>query len=284
MKDTVKIAAAQMNPKITKNDRNLEKILLMTREAAGEGADLIVFPECALTGYVFHSREEALPFAEAIPGPATGRLSDLCRELGVHVVFGLLEVAGERLYNAAALVGPLGLVGSYRKNHLPFLGVDRFVDPGDRPFKVHKTPIGNIGMHICYDCNFPESARIMALQGADILALPTNWPGGRAHIPDHVVIARALENLVHVVAVDRVGVERGVRFLGRSKIAGAWGNTLATGSARREEILYAEVSLAVARQKRVVIIPGEFELDFIGDRRPELYGDLTRPDAFKPAD
>ncbi len=282
MSDIVKVAAVQIDPGITKNEVNLEKILLWTAKAAAEGAQLIVFPECALTGYVFNSREEALPFMETIPGPATDRLADLCRELGVHVVFGLLEVDGDKCYNAAALIGPQGLVGKYRKNHLPFLGVDRFVDPGDRPFQVHQTPVGNIGMHICYDCNFPESARIMALQGADILALPTNWPGTRSHIPKYVVNTRALENKVHVVAVDRVGVERGVRFLGRSKIANAWGDTLASGSARKEEILYGEVSLAQARQKRLVVKPGEFELDFIRDRRPELYGDLTRPDAYKP--
>jgi len=282
MSDVVRIAAVQIDPKITKNERNLEKMLLRMREAAGEGAELIVFPECALSGYVFRSREEALPFAETIPGPATDRFAAACRELGVHAVFGLLEKDASRLYNAAALIGPQGPVGKYRKNHLPFLGVDRFVDPGDRPFEVHATPIGNIGMHICYDCNFPESARIMALQGADILALPTNWPGTRDSIPRYVVNARALENLVHVVAVDRVGVERGVRFLGRSKIVHAGGETLASGSTRKEEILYGEVSLALARQKRLVIIPGEFEIDFIRDRRPELYGDLTRPDAYKP--
>jgi len=282
MIDSVKIAAVQMDPKITRNEKNLEKMLLGTREAAGEGAALIVFPECALTGYVFNSRKEALPFAETVPGPATEGLATVCRELGVYVVFGLLEVDNDRFYNAAALVGPQGLVGGYRKNHLPFLGVDRFVDPGDRPFAVHRTPVGNIGMHICYDCNFPESGRIMTLQGADILALPTNWPGTRGHIPDYVVNTRALENRVHVVAVDRVGVERGVRFLGRSKIANAVGDTLASGSKRREEILYGEVSLAQARQKRIVIKPGEFELDFIRDRRPELYGDLVRPDAYAP--
>ena len=282
MSDIVKIAAVQIDPKITKNEVNLEKMLLWTAKAAAEDAQLIVFPECSLTGYAFNSREEALPFMETIPGPATDKLADLCRKLGVHVVFGLLEVDGNKCYNAAVLVGPQGLVGKYRKNHLPFLGVDRFVDPGDRPFQVHRTPVGNIGMHICYDCNFPESARIMALQGADILVLPTNWPGARGHIPKYVVNTRALENKVHVVAVDRVGVERGVRFLGRSKIANAWGDTLASGSTRKEEILYGEVSLTQAREKRLVIKPGEFELDFIRDRRPELYGDLVRPDAYQP--
>ena len=275
MKDKVKIAAVQMEPRLKKKNENLEKITLRTREATGEGAELIVFPECALTGYVFNSRKEALPYAETVPGPTTEKLAELCHELGVHVVVGMLEIDGDRLYNVAVLVGSQGLVGKYRKAHLPFLGVDRFLDHGDRPFQVYRTPIGNIGMHICYDCNFPETARVMALQGADILALPTNWPTGRGNISLYVVNSRALENLLHVVAADRVGVERGSTFLGMSKIVRAGGDTLAEGSRDNEEILYAEVSLAEARQKHIVFKPGEFELDFIGDRRPELYGRIT---------
>jgi predicted amidohydrolase len=276
MSDRVKIAGVQMEPRIMANRENLDRILFETRTAAENGADLVVFPECALTGYVFASREEAVQYMETIPGPATEKLAGCCRETGVHVVVGLLEKDGDRCFNAAVLVGPEGLVGKYWKNHLPYLGVDRFLDHGNRPFEVYETPIGNIGLHICYDCNFPESARIMALKGADILALPTNWPDGRGNISRYVVNTRALENKVHVVAVDRIGEERGARFLGRSKIADAWGNTLAEGSSDKEEVLYAEVSLADARQKRMVFKPGEFELDFIADRRPELYGEITR--------
>ena len=251
MKDRIKTAAVQMEPGLKRKDENLEKILLMIRTAAGEGAELIVFPECALTGYVFNSRKEALPCAETVPGPATERLTALCRELGVHVVTGMLEVDGDRCFNVAVLVGPQGLVGKYRKTHLPFLGVDRFLDHGDKPFQVYRTPIGNIGMHVCYDCNFPETARVMTLQGADILALPTNWPFGRGNISLYVVNARALENRVYVIAADRIGVERGSTFLGMSKIAGPSGDTLAEGGRDKEELLYAEVSLAEARQKHV---------------------------------
>ncbi len=275
MRDKIKIAAAQMDPKIMRNRENLDKILLKTRSAASNGADLIVFPECALTGYVFASREEAIPFMETIPGPSTDRLIACCKELSVHVVVGLLEIDAGRCFNVAVLMGPQGLIGKYRKNHLPFLGIDRFVDPGDKPFQVYKTPIGNIGIHICYDCNFPESARVMTLLGADILALPTNWPEGRGKVAKYVVNTRAYENKVHLVAVDRVGRERGVRFIGSSKIIDAWGDTLAEASSNDEEIIYAEVTLAEARQKRIVLKAGEFELDFIGDRRPEFYNEIT---------
>jgi len=282
MRDKIKIAAVQMNPKIMRNRENLDKILLKTRSAASNGADLIVFPECALTGYVFGSREEAIPFMETIPGPSTDRLIACCKELSVYVIVGLLEIDAGRCFNVAVLMGPQGLVGKYRKNHLPFLGIDRFIDPGDKPFQLHKTPVGNIGMHICYDCNFPESARVMTLLGADILTLPTNWPEGRGKVAKYVINTRAYENKVHLVAVNRVGRERGVRFIGSSKIIDAWGDTLAEASSDDEEIIYAEVALSEARQKRIVLKAGEFELDFIGDRRPELYGKVTEVRGTEP--
>lgn len=282
MKDKIKIAGVQMDPKITANKQNLDKILLEIRKAAANGADLVVFPECALTGYVFASREEAIPFMETIPGPSTEKLVTCCQELDVHVVVGLLEIDSDKCYNTAVLIGPQGLVGKYRKNHLPFLGVDRFLDVGNEPFQVYNTPIGNIGLHICYDTNFPECARIMTLLGADILVLPTNWPDGRGKIAKFVVNTRAFENKVHFVAVDRVGVERGAKFLGNSKIVDAWGDTLAEAGKEDEEVLYAEVSLAEARQKHMVFKPGEFEMDFIRDRHPELYSRIAEVRNIEP--
>jgi len=276
MPDKIKIAAVQTNPKITKNKDNLDKILSEIETATKNGADLVVFSECALTGYVFSSREEALPYAESIPGASTDKLSTCCRRLGVYAVVGLMEREAGRCYNAAVLTGPKGLIGKYRKNHLPFLGVDRFLDPGDQPFRVYSTPIGNIGIHICYDSAFPESTRVMALLGADIAVLPTNFPAGREKMLDYVVNTRALENKIHFVAVNRVGSERGTSFCGRSKIVNASGDTLVEASRDKEEAVYAEVSLAEAREKHIVFKAGEFELDRMRDRRPELYGEITK--------
>jgi predicted amidohydrolase len=276
MPDKIKIAAVQTNPKITKNKDNLDKILSEIETATKNGADLVVFSECALTGYVFSSREEALPYAESIPGASTDKLSACCRQLGIYAVVGLMEREAGRCYNAAVLTGPKGLIGKYRKNHLPFLGVDRFLDPGDQPFRVYSTPIGNIGIHICYDSAFPESTRVMALLGADIAVLPTNFPAGREKMLDYVVNTRALENKIHFVAVNRVGSERGTSFCGRSKIVNASGDTLVEASRDKEEAVYAEVSLAEAREKHIVFKAGEFELDRMRDRRPELYGEITK--------
>jgi len=284
-KERVKVAACQMDPRLTKNSKNLAKMVSMTRRAAADGAELIVFPECALPGYVFNSLDEARPFMETIPGPATQTMARLANELGVHIVFGLLETAADGCFNAAVLIGPSGVIGKYRKNHLPFLGIDRYVNHGNGPFRVYKTPIGNIGLHICYDCGFPESARAMALLGADILVLPTNFPtrgSGESIMVEHVVNTRAFENKVHFIECDRVGIERDARFEGHSKIVNAWGATLTQASGDKEEIITAELSLADARQKRIVIKPGEFEVDYIDDRRPELYRELTKAKKTQP--
>lgn len=282
MPPITKIAAVQVNPELMKKEKNLNKILEAVREAAGNGAQLVVFPECALTGYVFISREEALPYAETIPGPATARVAELCEESGVHVIFGLLEKDGDKLYNAAAFLGPDGLVGKYRKTHPPFFALDRFIDKGDIPYQVHRTPVGNIGMLICHDLTYPEPARVLMLKGADIIVLLTNWPRRPDIAARHMVNTRAVENLVHIVAADRVGTERKARFLGWSKIVNAAGMDRAQATKTREEIIYADVDLAFPRNKHIVFSPGVWELDYIKERRVELYGDITRPDAYKP--
>ena len=278
MNEKLKIAAVQMEPKILEKDRNLTRCLELIQVTAREGAQLIVFPECALTGYVFTSLEEALPLCEPIPGPSTGIILSLCRELNVYVALGLLEREADKYYNAAVLLGPGGVLAKYQKIHLPYLGVDRFLNHGDLPPTVCQTEIGRIGIGICYDINFPEHARIMALQGADIIVLPTNWPLHREFIPQYIVPARAAENLVFVVAVNRAGEERGTRFIGRSKIAHCFGGiALAEGKPYEEDILYANIDPTTAREKHLVFTPGEFEVDIFKDRRPELYDVITKP-------
>ncbi|MBI4330708.1 MAG: carbon-nitrogen hydrolase family protein [Chloroflexi bacterium] len=273
----VRIAGVQMAPEIAQKRANLDKCLDRLHEAAAAGARLVVFPECCLTGYCFSSREEARPMAETIPGPATEGAAEACRKLRVYAVLGLIERDGGRLYNAAVLLGPEGVIASYRKVHLPYLGVDRFLNKGNLPFAVHHTRAGNLGLNICYDASFPESARVMALAGADIIILPTNWPEGRQRVPNFVINTRAFENKVHYVAVDRVGRERGTGFIGRSKIVDAGGDTLAEAGPVNEEIIYADVDLTRARTKRTVVIPGQFEFDLLRDRRPDFYRPLTTP-------
>jgi predicted amidohydrolase len=269
------LAVVQMDVRIGEKRANLDAIEARAREAAALGARLAVFPECALTGYAFDDPAEARSLAEPIPGPSTEAATRIARAIGIWLVFGLLETAGEGFHNTAVLVGPAGLAGSYRKVHLPRIGLDRFAAPGDGPFAVHDTPLGRLGLHICYDAGFPEAARVLALLGADILVLPTSWPAGAEELAEHVPSARAIENHVWYAAADRVGEERGARFIGRSRIVDPLGRTLALGSADREEVIAAEIEPARAREKRVVRVPGKNEVDRIGDRRPGLYGAIT---------
>jgi 5-aminopentanamidase len=188
----------------------------------------------------------------------------------------LLEQDGADLFNACALVGPQGVAAAYRKIHLPFLGVDRFTARGNRAFAVHDLGDLRIGINICYDGSFPEAARVLTLLGADLVVLPTNWPTGAAATARYLVQARALENHLYYAAVNRVGEERGFRFIGQSRLAGCDGELLVPVGSDAEEILYAEIDPQLARRKRIVKIPGKYEIDRIGDRRPEMYGPLCQ--------
>ncbi len=269
----MRVAVAQIEPKLAEKERNLEACLARLDAAAAEGAELLVLPECALPGYMFESAEEALPFAEEIPGPSTETLERESRRLGMHVVCGLLERDGDALRNSAVLVGPDGLVGTYRKTHLPFLGVDRFVVPGDE-LNVYDTPLGRIGVEICYDLRFPEVTRTLALKGADIVAHPTNFPMAAKLQTELITVARAAENRIYLLTANRVGKERWGEFCGWSQIVDPFGKRLAEAGETEEALLVADVELEKARDKDYVI-PGEYELYLFGHRRPELYGALV---------
>jgi predicted amidohydrolase len=273
----MKIAGVQLDVALMDVEGNLARMIERLRETVGQGARLTVFPECALCGYCFSSLDEARPFAQTIPGPATERMRAACETLDCHTLFGMLERDGTRIFNAAVLVGPSGVIGSYRKVHLPYLGIDMFTSYGDRPFAVHDAGELRVGMNICYDAAFPEAARSLALLGADLIALPTNWPPGAECTAASVINARALENAVYYIAVNRVGTERGFEFIGRSKIVDPSGQTMAETRGMGEEILYADIDLARARRKHIIRVPGKHEIDRLADRRPEMYGLLTQP-------
>ncbi len=271
------IAAVQMDCRLADKEHNLRSVRARLAEAAARGARLVVFPECVLTGYSFESKAEAWPHAEAVPGPSTEALAADCRRLGAWAVVGLLERGTEgRLFNACVLVGPAGQVEVYRKIHLPCLGVDRFTTPGDRPFAVHDLGGLRVGMTICYDGSFPEASRVLTLLGADLVVLPTNWPEAARKTAQLLVPARALENRIYYAAANRVGEERGFRFIGQSRLVHCGGDLLAVCDHDREELLFANIDPDKARQKRIVNIPGRYEVDRVGDRRPEMYGVLCR--------
>jgi predicted amidohydrolase len=270
----IKIAGVQFDVKFADASDNLRRMLDFAATTMASGAQLTIFPECALTGYCFDSVDEARPLAESIPGPATEAMAHACRARGAYVVFGMLEDAGAAIYNAAVLVGPHGVVSSYRKVHLPFLGIDRFTSYGDRPFAVHSAGDLRVGMNICYDGSFPEAARCLMLLGADLIALPTNWPPGAECVAECTIRSRALENGLYYAAVNRVGSERGFEFIGQSQVADPSGQLLHCASRDAEEVFYAEIDLQRARRKHVVRVAGKHEIDRLADRRPHMYQPL----------
>ncbi|HKQ08630.1 MAG TPA: carbon-nitrogen hydrolase family protein [Blastocatellia bacterium] len=276
MADT-RIACVQMDVAIGDVAANRQQITERLREAAAHDAQLVIFPECALTGYCFDSLDEAAPFAEPLDGPSAQAIAAACREADVHAIAGFIERQGERYYNAAMVVGPAGVVGSYRKVHLPFLGVDRFLTPGDRPFEVIRLPFGRIGVNICYDASFPEAARALKLLGAEMVILPTNWPGGAWRTAEFIVNARASENHLHFAAVNRVGTERGWQFIGRSKVVDCMGDTVVEASREQAEIVYATLDMEWSNRNKIVNVAGSYEIDRLADRRPEFYGVIAQP-------
>jgi predicted amidohydrolase len=275
--ETIRVAAVQMEPRLGMIRENLDRILSGLSHAARAGAKLAVFPECALSGYGFGSREEGLAHSVPLDGAEVKSVEDLAARTGCGCIFGLLERDGSRLFNACVLIGPRGSAGSYRKVHLPFLGIDRFVDPGDRPFAVHEIEGLRVGMHICYDGSFPETARVLTLLGADLIVLPTNWPTHSECAAEHMIPTRAMENTVYLIAVNRVGEESGFRFIGRSSIADPSGAVLARAGSDSEETLFADIDPLLSRCKHLVRVPGRHEIDRIADRRPEFYGQLVEP-------
>ena len=264
-----------MDVEIGNAEANRRKIVDRIEPAADRGAALVIFPECAITGYCFDSLDEAKPFAEALDGPSAEAIAAACSRTQTYVVAGFIEREGGKFYNAAMLIGPDGVVGSYRKVHLPFLGVDRFLTPGDKPFGVFELPFGRIGINICYDASFPEAARTLKLLGAELIVLPTNWPTGAWRTAEFIINTRACENHVNFAAVNRCGVERGWEFIGRSKVVDVNGDTIAEASRESEEMLVVEVDLGEANNNRIVNVAGSYEIDRLADRRPEFYGSIT---------
>lgn len=265
-----RVAAIQTDPVLYAKDENIATLLRLTEEAAREGAKLIVQTEMATTAYCWGSRAEIAPYVEPVPGPTTERFRELAARYGCYVVVGLAEVAPKTgiFYNSAALVGPDGLVGVYRKTH-SYISEPKWAKDGDLGLPVFDTPLGRIAITICMDAAYPETTRIPALRGADVICFPTNWLSEKSPSPSWM--ARAFESGVYLIAANRYGLERGVQFSGGSCVIapdGAVQDFLDVG----EGIVYGQVDLHRARDKRLE--PGRTE-DKLADRRPDAYGNLT---------
>jgi N-carbamoylputrescine amidase len=269
------VASVQMEPRVGQKKQNVLRTLSLIDEAAAAGAQLVVLPELANTGYMFENRDEALGQAESIPGGATANAwTDAARSLGIHIAGGIAELGEDgRLYNSALLVGPQGVIGTYRKLHL-WNEEHRIFERGNQGLPVFETAIGKLAIAICYDGWFPEVYRLLAAQGADIICVPTNWvpmPGQPAHgmAMAHVLtMAAAHSNGVSIVCANRIGIERAQPFIGQSLIVGPRGWPLAgPASTDGECILYARIDREQSRQARRFNAFNEV----FSDRRGDVY-------------
>ncbi len=275
-KEVYQSAGVQMPVVFADPQRNTAAVIEHLQATAGGGADLTIFPECVLSGYCFRDAKSAAEAAVDADSSEIHRLAECCRDLGTSAIFGFLERTEQGLCNTVALIGPIGWIASYRKVHLPKLGVDRFTRPGNQPFEVVEHLGLKIGLLICYDCSFPEAVRVLALQGADIVVLPTNWPLTSGCTADFVPNCRALENNIYFAAVNRIGEENGFQFIGKSKICAPNGRELAFANHDKFEILRAEINPLIARQKHLVHVPNQHEVDRFADRRPHFYSRISQ--------
>ncbi|MFM9873135.1 MAG: carbon-nitrogen hydrolase family protein [Fimbriimonadaceae bacterium] len=262
---------------------NADRIIEGLDVAVSRGVDLAVFPEAFLTGYCVGSREDAERIAVRVSCDKDFEVTDACDEVlrvqaaaierGLHVVFGYAGVDDFGPYNGAMLVEPNGRMRRYVKTHLPCLGFDQFATAGTA-LPVFDTDLGRIGILICYDLRPPEATRVMALRGAELVVLPTNWPTRKGTTPALMCPARAMENKIFFASCNRVGDENGFSFRGESAIYGVGGEVL-DSIGEGEGVIVADMDLSLAREKRSVIIPGVFETDAFGCRQPGLYRDLA---------
>lgn len=258
------IACCQYEPKVGYFRENLDKSVEVIEKAVTEGANFVVLPELANSGYVFNDKNEARELSEEVPGgKSITTWSKLAKDHNIYIAAGYNEKEEERLFNSSVLIGPSGYIGTHRKIHL-WYEEKLWFEPGNLGIQVFETLIGRIGMHICYDQWFCEVSRIQALQGADLIAVSTNWvpinetedpedleKSGRQAMADYITMVAAHTNTVWIAAADRIGLERGQPFLGRSIIVNQTGSPVAgPGSATKEEILIArDCNLLESRKK-----------------------------------
>jgi omega-amidase len=282
MKDTVRVSLVQLASAHLDRETNARRMAEFTAvEGRDHGADLVIFPELASTGYV-----EAHPdpdFAkklyeqsEAIPGPTTQTLSEAARAGRTHVIAGISELhprIPHVLLNAAVLIDPAGeLVGVQRKVHACLAEKNYYGEGG--AIEVFDTAIGRIGINVCYDVRFPEMARVQALAGAEIIV--SIWAsfvqGGKVPVTSiqERTATRAMENALYFIGCNRSGVEGPRTFYGRSGVAAPSGELIAVSESDAEEVVRAELtSDALAAQRAYLTV--------FRDRRPELYGSILLP-------
>ena len=272
MKEKIKLALAQISSKRENKKENLQKIEEFTIKAKEQAADLVIFPELSLTGYVV--RDQIYELAETISGPSTKKIENIEKKTGMHIIFGMPELSEKTkatIFNTAVLVGPKGVIGKYRKMYLPTHSVfeeKRYFRPGYQ-IASFDTALGNIGLCICYDVFFPEVCRLSRLKGAKLIVCISASPAIRRSYFEILTAARALENTAFLAYVNLVGVEDGLQFWGGSRLVGPTGGALAKAKYDEEDLVICEVDYNDIK-------PAETFIPTLRDLRPELFGELKK--------
>jgi len=270
MKQRFKVALAQISCLRGDKKANIQKIEDYTERAKQQGAELAIFPELSLTGYVV--RDELYELAEKIPGPSTSAIEKLARKHEINIVFGMPELsekAQATIYNTAVLIGPKGLIGKYRKIYLPTHSVfeeKRYFRPGYKA-EAFETELGKLGLIICYDIFFPEVSRLTRLEGAQLIICISASPAVRRTFFETLTVARAIENTSFLAYVNLVGIEDGLQFWGGSRLIGPNGKLIASAKYDEEDLVIGEVDYAD-------IGPVEAFVPTLRDLRPELFNKL----------
>lgn len=267
---TTRVACAQVPLSIGDIAGNRTSCRTAIESAARDGARIVVLPELASSGYMFTDRAELSSLAETRDGPAIAEWVNLAEAFGLTIIGGFPEAAGDAIFNSAAVVDPTGLRGVYRKAHL-WDSENAVFDRGDDLPLVVETEHGRIGVMTCYDIEFPEWVRAVALSGADLLCAPVNWPllpRPEGERPAEMVraLAGAGMNRMPIAVCDRVGTERGQDWVGGSVVIDADGYPLAMAEFGKAAVVVADVDLAESRIKRI-----NAHNDVHGDRRTDLY-------------
>ena len=263
----MKISLVQFAPKLGDTEKNISQISDLIKPLESE---LFVLPELANSGYNFKDKISALEASETVDRSVfLDELTQLAKSKGTHIVTGFCEQKNNQLYNSSVLLGPEGIIGLYRKLHL-FLNEKDIFSPGNLGLPVFETELGKIGMLVCFDWMFPEAWRKLCLEGAQIVAHPSNLvlPYCQSVIPSYSLINRCF-----IATANRIGTEGELTFTGQSVLTNPLGETILSGETDKSQVLNAEIDLSLADNKFITE-----KNDAFADRRIDVYGNLNPQD------